>query len=294
LVDLLLSKGYNITVLDRLVPHTSEVKWIDGDLRWVGDCDRAVRGVDAVFHLAARISVDESLDYVHEYFNDNILSTLNIIRAAKQHGVSRFIYTSTCEVYGDVNEGKADETYPCNPTSPYAASKYAAERAVLAFGRSYGLNVTVVRPFNAFGERQKAFRAGSVIPTFILLALQGKTLTVHGDGSQVRDYVYTKDIAEAHVKVLEGNLPNLTILNVATGNPITIRQIAEKISKRINNAEIKFVPDPRGEAQLKRSVGDFSKIKRMLDWSPKWGFDEALDRVIDYYKSMNPRYYSEK
>jgi len=293
-VDLLLSKGYNVTVLDRLVPHTSEVKWIDGDLRWVGDCDRAVRGVDAVLHLAARISVDESLDYVHEYFYDNLLSTINLIRAVKQHGVSRFIYTSTCEVYGDVNEGKADETYPCNPTSPYAASKYAAERAVLAYGRSYGLNVTVIRPFNAFGERQKAFRAGSVIPTFILLALRGKPLTVHGDGSQMRDYVYAKDIAEAHVRVLEENPPNLTIFNVATGNGITIREIAEKISARINNAEIKFVKDPRGEAQLRRSVGDGSKIKRLLGWSPQWTFDKALDRVVDYYKSVNLKYYSER
>ena len=128
-----MGKDYEVTVLDRLIPLSSEVKWIEGDLRWVGDCDKAVRGVDAVFHLAARISVDESLDYVYEYFNDNILSTLNIMRAAKRHGVQRFIYTSTCEVYGDVAKGKADETYPCNPTSPYAASKYAAERAALAF-----------------------------------------------------------------------------------------------------------------------------------------------------------------
>ena len=289
-----MGKDYEVTVLDRLIPLSSEVKWIEGDLRWVGDCDKAVRGVDAVFHLAARISVDESLDYVYEYFNYNILSTLNIMRAAKRHGVQRFIYTSTCEVYGDVAKGKADETYPCNPTSPYAASKYAAERAALAFGRAYGLNVTVIRPFNAFGERQKAFRAGSVIPTFTLLALQGKPLLVHGDGSQIRDYIYAKDIAGALMRVLEGSLPNLTILNVSTGNGITIREIAEKISARLNHAEIKFVKDPRGDAQLKRSVGDSSKINKMLGWSPKWSFDKALDKVIDYYKSVNLKYYSEK
>lgn len=287
LVEELLSKGYQVTVLDRRVPLASDAKWIDGDLRWIGDCDRAVRGVDAVFHLAARISVDESLDYVHEYFNDNVFSTLNMMRAAQKQGVSRFIYTSSCEVYGDIMAGRASEEYPCRPTSPYAASKHAAESAVMALGRSYDLEVTVVRPFNAFGERQKAFRSGSVIPTFVVSVLQGKPILVHGDGSQIRDYLYVKDIVQAHIKTLEGNPPNRSIFNVASGTGISLRQVAEKISERMGKAEIRYVEDPRGEAQLRRSIGDPSKIESLLGWSQQWSFDKALDPVIDHYKSAN-------
>ncbi len=292
LVNLLLEKDYDVVVMDRQAPPSSDIKWVQGDLRWIGDCDRAMRDVDAVLHLAARISVDESLDYAYEYFSDNVLSTINVLRVSKQRGVSHFIYTSSCEVYSDINVGAATETHPCNPISPYAVSKYAAERIALAFGKAYNLKVTVIRPFNTFGERQKAFRAGSVIPTFIISALQGKPLVIHGNGSQIRDYVYVRDIAEAHLKVLEGDYTESAIFNVATGKGITIREIAEKVKERIGSAEIKYVEDPCKAARLIRSVGDATKIRSTLGWAPKWSFDKALDRVVRYYKSLNTRFYS--
>ena len=244
----------------------------------------------AVFRLAARISVDESIEYVLQYFNDNLLCTLNVLNAALKNGVRKFVYTSTCEVYGDTFEGKADETHPCNPTSPYAASKYAAERAVLAFGRTHDFPVLVLRPFNTFGERQKPFTHGAVILTFIVLALQNKDLIVHGDGSQTRDYTYVKDLAEAHVFAMKSNAEKQSIFNVATGVGQSIKEISEQVLQLTGSkSKMRLVGDPRKGAQLKVSVGDSNKL-RSLGWHPRRDFGEALRKTIEWYKPQLSQY----
>jgi nucleoside-diphosphate-sugar epimerase/intein/homing endonuclease len=153
----LLSRGHEVKVFDRRVPKSDRVEWLDGDLRWLGDCDRAVRGADAIIHLAARISVDESLEYIWQYFNDNLMSTVNLFLAAAKNGVNRIVFTSSCEVYGETPEKGATEEAACNPTSPYAASKYAAERAALSFKRVHPeLKLAVMRPFNSILADQLA------------------------------------------------------------------------------------------------------------------------------------------
>lgn len=286
----LVEKGHEVRVLDRRLPKSTNVEWVDGDLRWIGDCDRAMRDIDVVFHLAARISVDESIKYVLEYFSENLLCTLNLLDAALKNGVKRFIYTSTCEVYGDTIGQMADETFPCNPTSPYAASKYAAERAALAFGRTYDLPVVVLRPFNTFGEDQKPFIAGAVIPTFIILALRNQDLVIHGDGSQTRDYTYVKDLAEAHAFVSTTPLERQAILNASSGVGHSIRDIAEQILRLTKSeSRLRFVDDPRKGAQLVKSVGNSAKL-RSLGWHRNWKFEEGLERTIDWYKSELSRY----
>jgi UDP-glucose 4-epimerase len=283
LVDLLIKKGYQVRVLDRRVPKVSGVEWMEGDLRWLGDCDRAVRGVDAVMHLAARISVDESLDFVWEYFNDNLMATINIFHASITRGVNRIIFTSSCEVYGNTPPTGAREDHPCNPTSPYAASKYAAERAALAFKHVFPhLKLTILRPFNTFGEWQRPFRAGAVIPTFILSALQNKPLVIHGKGDQTRDFLYVKDIALAHVLALEKEIEG--IFNIASGVPRTIISVAEAIVKRLGMGRIEFQPDPRGGAQVQTSVGNAENFMKASGWKPEHDFEKALDEVVRWYK----------
>jgi nucleoside-diphosphate-sugar epimerase len=291
LVDSLAEKGYDTRVMDRHPPKNENVEWSDGDLRWMGDCDKATKDVDVVFHLAARISVDESLDYVWHYFNDNYLTTVNLCSASLKNKIKRLIFASSCEVYGDINEGMVgDENQPCDPISPYAASKYASERAAVAFCQSFALPLTVIRAFNTFGERQRPFRAGSVIPTFILMALQNKNINIHGDGNQVRDYTYVKDVVDAYLLSLEKNLGDLEIFNIASGIPRTVNEIAHKV---INHSESKskitYADDPRGKAQIRRSVGCAEKARKVLGWKPKYDFDESLKGVIKYYKNLSPR-----
>ncbi len=273
-------------MFDRRVPKAEGVDWLDGDLRWGGDCDRAVRNTDVVLHLAARISVDESLDYIWHYFNDNLMSTVNLFMAAARHKVNHVLFTSSCEVYGETPKMGAGEDAPCNPTSPYAASKYAAERAALTFKRVHPeLKLAVLRPFNTFGEWQKPYRAGAVIPTFILEAQKNHTLSIHGDGNQTRDFVYVKDIAKAHVDVMEKEQEG--IFNIASGKSRTINSIAESIVKLVGNGTVKHVVDARKGAQLLYSVGDSSKLQKATGWKPTHEFEPTLKRVIEWYATHN-------
>lgn len=287
IVEELKSRGHSVKVFDRRVPKVEGLEWLDGDLRWAGDCDRAVRNVDGIIHLAARISVDESLDYIWNYFNDNLMSTVNLFMAAAKHKVNSVVFTSSCEVYGETPRSGANEEAPCNPTSPYAASKYGAERAALTFERVHpALNLAVLRPFNTYGEWQKPYRAGAVIPTFIMEALEGRSLRVHGKGDQIRDYVYVKDIARAHVEVLEKGCEG--IFNVASGNPRSINSIAETIVKLVGKGNIEHVPDARKGAQLRYSVGNASKLAKSTGWRPVHSFEPTLKGVIRWYQRNQP------
>jgi len=292
LVDLLCEKGHRVRVADRHVPYRGDVGYMRTDLSWLGDAMKATEGIDVVYHLAARISVDESLDLVRQYFHDNLMSTVNVCLAAQRSHVKRFIYISSCEVYGNVAEGKADEQYPCNPTSPYAASKYSAERAAIACCTSSNIPIIVLRPFNTFGERQKAFRAGSVIPTFILQAIHDKALQIHGDGLQTRDYLYVKDIVQAMAKTSELSLKTLQdehwmnplILNIASGTEQSILGLAQKIVALVGSGYISHVSNPRKTAQLVRSVGNAELAQHLLNWKPSISFDTALQQVVKYYR----------
>ena len=286
IIEELQSRGHVVKVFDRRVPKAKGVEWLDGDLRWLGDCDRAVIGCDAIMHLAARISVDESLEYLWHYFNDNLMSTVNLFMAAAKRGVNQVLFTSSCEVYGETPEKGATEEAPCNPTSPYAASKYAAERAALTFKRVHPeLKLAVLRPFNTFGEWQKPYRAGAVIPTFILEGMKGRPLKVHGDGTQTRDFVYVKDIAKAQVDVLEKQCEG--IYNIASGKSRTINSVADAVIKTIGKGKVEHVPDARKGAQLNFSVGDSAKIRRDAGWTPAHDFESALRKVAEWYASSD-------
>jgi nucleoside-diphosphate-sugar epimerase len=202
-------------------------------------------------------------------------------------GKTTFSGNSSCEVYGETPRSGATEEAPCNPTSPYAASKYAAERAALTFKRVHpGLKLAVLRPFNTFGEWQKPYRAGAVIPTFILEALKDRALKIHGKGDQTRDYVYVKDIARGHVDVMEKEREG--IFNIATGRARTINSIAKSIVDAVGKGTIEHVPDTRKGAQLKYSVGDASKIEAQTGWRPVSKFEPTLRRVIEWYQTNDP------
>ena len=227
--------------------------------------------------------MEESVYYIWNYFNDNLMSTVNLFMAAAKHEVNHILFTSSCEVYGETPKTGAREDAPCNPTSPYAASKYAAERAALTFTKVHpGLRLAILRPFNTFGEWQKPYRAGAVIPTFILESLKGKPLRVHGEGRQTRDYVYVKDIARGHVDVLEKEEEG--IFNNATGRARTINSIAEAVVRLTGKGSIEHVPDSRKGAQLRYSVGDATKIEEATGWRPRSPFEPTLKKVVKWYE----------
>jgi dTDP-glucose 4,6-dehydratase len=292
-VDELLTRGHEVEVLSRpncnlsnlgdhknLVHHNADVSNREKVFSEINE------SFDGIIHLSALINVDQSLQEPLRFLDVNVAGTVNVMEAARKNRIPRFMYMSTCEVYGNVPTGKANEEHPTNPRSPYAVSKFAAERYVLAYSKSYPeLNIKIVRGFNQYGDRQSAEKFGAVIPKFITSALKGEKLRIFGDGKQTRDYIYVYDTARGIVDMFENDLPSGEIINFATGVDTSIKQVAEEICKVANidpNDSIEYIDGRAGE--LMRSAGDSSKAKRLLDWEPKIPFHYGIRQTYDWFK----------
>lgn len=287
LSEFLLKEGHEVTVLNtyskEIEPNVAmlanKVRVIYGSVTDRTIVDKTVRGQDVVFHLAANINVDESLKNPLSFLDVNVMGTHYVLEAVKEHHV-RLIYASTCEVYGDghtLKEGELlDETAELSPNSPYAASKAAADRWCNAYHKSFGVNVTIVRPFNIYGERQKNGMFGALIPILVRRALRGETLTVFGEGTATRDYLNIDDLVQAYNLVLHH--PELAgkAINFASGVNTQVKDIAEYIAKAFG-ANIEHGPARPGEVQ--RFPADIS-LARSIGFEPKVGIWEGIDRYI--------------
>ncbi len=287
LSEALVAQGHDVTVLNTYSSQTEanieslskHARIIFGSITDRTVVEKSVRGQDVVFHLAANINVDDSLKDPASFLDVNIMGTHNVLEAVRANH-SRLIYASTCEVYGDghtLKEGQLlDESAELSPNSPYAASKAAADRWCNAYHKSFGVNVTIVRPFNIYGERQKSGSGGALIPILVRKALRGETLTVFGEGTATRDYLNIDDLIEAYMLVLHH--PELAgkAINFASGTNTQIKEIAEYIAKAFG-ANIEHGPARPGEVQ--RFPADIS-LARSIGFEPKVGIWEGIDRYI--------------
>lgn len=278
-----LDAGHDVTVLntwsERTVRHLDAigngVRTVFGSVTDPEIVGKTVRGHDVVVALAARINVDESIRSPAAVTAVNVLGTQNVLEAAVSHGI-RVIYASSCEVYGAAGPLPATEESCLRPKSPYAATKAGADRLCFAYFETYGLDVTVVRPCNVYGERQKDGGGGAVIGVFVSNALRGLPLTVFGSGEQRREYMHVSDVVAAYDLVL--NRPDLAgeTLNCGTGETVSVREIAESIAGRLD-AEIEYGPPRPGEVDA--FLLDSTKIRR-LGFAPKMAFQEGLERYV--------------
>lgn len=256
--------------------------------------DKSVRGHDAVFHLAGHINVDESLEDPFIFLEANVLGTYNVLEAVKKYQ-SRLILASTCEVYGDGHDlsegGILNETAELKPNSPYAASKTAADRLSHAYYKSYDLNVTIVRSFNVYGERQKSGQFGALIPIMVEKAMRGEDLTIFGDGNANRDYSNISDVVQAYTMVLNNNEKlRGKVINFASGENITVKDIVRYIASKFN---VKVIHGPARPGEVMRFPADISFAKS-LGFSPKISIWQGIDRYIDWAKKENSKKNGEK
>jgi nucleoside-diphosphate-sugar epimerase len=246
---------------------------------------KTARDHDVVFHLAANINVDKSLDDPGSFLETNVMGTYHVLQAAREYG-SRVIFASTCEVYGDGHalapDALLDETAELRPNSPYAASKAAADRLCYSYNRSHGLDVTMVRPFNIFGERQKSGAFGALIPILVRRAIAGQDLTVFGDGSATRDYLHVSDVIEAYRLVLES--PNLTgrAINFASGTNTSVRDIAEYIAANFSAGVVQGPARPGEVTRFPASIA----LAKSIGFAPKVGIWQGIDRYIEWAKEQ--------
>jgi len=242
----------------------------------------AFQNVDTIFHLAAAISVPESLEKPKEYVDINVNGTLNVIEAAKKCGVRRVVFSSSAAIYGDEPSlPKTEDMDPCL-LSPYSLTKLDGEFFLEMYGTET-LSAVSLRYFNVFGPRQDADSPyAAAIPKFINQALINKDIGVFGNGTQTRDFIYVKDIAKAnlHAATIEPGL-----YNVCNGKPTIISPLAEKIVEIMKSKSIiNYLPERPGD--IKHSLGSNEKIK-VSGWKPESSFDNSLKETIEYYKEMD-------
>lgn len=266
------------------------IEIFQGDIRDPHGVEKAMEGVDAVFHLAALIAIPFSYYSPDTYVDTNIKGTLNILQAARSRDISRTLITSTSEVYGTAQYVPIDESHPFQGQSPYSATKIGADRLAESFYRSFQLPVTIVRPFNTFGPRQSA---RAVIPTIIMQLLAGKTEIKLGAVCPTRDFNYVKDTANGFIEIYESNKTIGEEINIATQKEISIGEVAQELIDKINpNAKIicdrkRLRPD---KSEVNRLLGSNEKIIRLTNWRMQYSFEQGLVETIEFIRENIDKY----
>ncbi|MCK6556211.1 GDP-mannose 4,6-dehydratase [Candidatus Binatia bacterium] len=256
---------------------------LTGDLAASGAIDQiAALDIDVVFHLAADAWVTRSLTAPVDVFNNNVQSTLNVLEAVRRSGRNpRVVVTSSSEIYGTATTDRIAESHPLEPTSPYAASKVACDRLAIAWHRTFGTEVAIIRPFNTYGPRH----VYDVIPLFIRAALRGEPLTIHGTGEQSRDFTYVTDMVEAFLTM--GAHPEAVgrAVNFGTGNDVTIGTVARYVREITGcRSEIVHVDDRR--AQVHRLCCDAALAQRLFGWRPAVGLRDGIERTAAWARGF--------
>lgn len=277
--------------LDTLPQDIMEnVEVFTGDVRDPNGVREAMKGTDAVFHLAALIAIPFSYHSPDAYVDTNIKGTLNVLQAAKQLDLDKVLITSTSEVYGTAQYVPIDESHPYQGQSPYSATKIGADRLAESFYRSFGLPVAIVRPFNTYGPRQSA---RAVIPTIITQLLAGKEEIRLGSLTPTRDFNFVKDTAQGFIEIYRSDKTVGEEINIATQNEISISELAEELIKQIN-PQAKIVCDEERlrpeKSEVNRLLGSNEKIKMLTDWEPRFTFEEGLAQTIDFFRDNLEKY----
>ena len=279
------NQGHHVTVLDSLRTGFEKnleglnVDFIKGDIRNKDLVQDITQNIDAIFHLAALVSVPESLLKLNECVDINVLGTINLLDAAKNNPNCKVILSSSAANYGDNPVLPKVETMVPEPMTPYAVTKLDGEYYLKMYLQQYNLQTASLRYFNVFGPRQNPKSAyAAAVPIFINKALKNEPITIYGDGLQTRDFIYVKDVVKANL--LASQKGNETY-NVALGHSTSILELAEKIIEITNSkSEIQFLEARPGD--IKHSKANVSKFNQ-LGFKPQYNIDHALNETIEFY-----------
>ena len=295
LCEAILNMGYRVRCLDDLSTGKQEnvdmflgnlnYTFIKGDIKDFDTCMKACEGVDYVLNQAAWGSVPRSIEMPLFYCANNIQGTLNMLEAARQNGVRKFVYASSSSVYGDEPNLPKTEGREGNLLSPYALTKRCDEEWAKQYTMHYGLDTYGLRYFNVFGRRQDPDGAyAAVIPKFIKQLMNNEQPTIHGDGKQSRDFTYVENVIEANLKAcLAPHEAAGQSFNIAYGGREYLIDIYHTLAKALGkDLEPIFGPDRKGD--IKHSNADISKAKKLLEYDPEYDFASGLNEVIEWYR----------
>ena len=290
-VKKLLAEGQRVVALDDLsngrlmnideFRDSPDFLFIEGDIKERDKLEQVFAGgVDLVYHLAASINVQDSIDDPRTTFDNDVTGTFNILEECRRQNI-KMVFMSTCMVYErSMDETGITEEHPVKPASPYAASKLAGEALTLSYYYAYGLPTVVVRPFNTYGPFQKSSGEGGVVAIFIQRELAGKELNIYGDGTQTRDLLYVEDCADFVIRAGMDKRANGQVLNAGLGRDISVNELARMIGGNAGN--IRHVAHIHPQSEIQKLLCDYSKARELLDWQPRISLEEGLQRTREW------------
>jgi UDP-glucose 4-epimerase len=298
LVDRLIKEKSHVTVLDDFFSGTIEnlqkhlgpkrITLVKGDVRNSADVRKAINGVSTIFHLAAIIDVQSSMKDPKLTNDVNVNGTLSVLKESLIANVERFIYVSTCAVYGEAQYLPITEEHPIAPISPYGASKFEAEKHCKTYNHTYGLETCCLRLFNVYGPRQSIGPYSGVITRFINDLEKGHSLIIYGDGKQTRDFIHVKDVVSACLLAMEKRHEQCEAVNIGTGKPTSINELANILMKLSGQTDLKPIYRAPREGDIRNSYADISKAQKMLNFEPKIGLEEGLESLVKHKFSLKP------
>ena len=298
--------GHDVVVLDNLDPfyhvdikhHTVDTchraaaanggsyEFVEGDVRDAELVTELVEDADYVFHQAAQAGVRPSVESPREYDEVNVDGTLNLLDAARVHGVERFVMASSSSVYGKPRYLPYDESHPTTPVSPYGVSKLAAERYLCAYSEVYDLPAVALRYFTVYGPRM---RPNMAISNFVSRCLDGEPPIVYGDGTQTRDFTFIDDVVEANLALLDTDAADGEAMNVGSTDNIEIRTLAEEIRDHLA-PDLDVVYEDRHDADAEHTHASTEKANDRLDYEPSYTIRDGVEAFIEWYRDNRDWY----
>lgn len=287
-VRFLLNKGWKVRVIDNLSSGYKinldglDVEFIEGDVTDAQATRDACEGVDVVFHLAACVGRQKSIDDPILDASTNVLGAVNVLEGMQKHGVRRIVYSSSAAIFGELLTPSIAEDHPQNADSPYGVSKLAAEKMILAYSGIYDITGVCLRYFNIYGVNQRFDLYGNVIPIFAKRLFSGEPITIYGDGEQTRDFVNVKDVATANYLAATSGV-GTGVYNLGSGESITINRLAAMMQE-ISGIDNGIVYAPRRAADVLHCKADTSKVYRELGFKASVGLEKGLAEYLKWFK----------
>lgn len=293
LVEGLVARGKSVRVVDNLStgkrgnlePWLGKIEFVEGDLRDPAVCKRVCAGVGVILHEAALPSVPKSVADPVASHDHNINGTFNLLAAARDAKVKRFVYAASSSAYGESPTLPKIETMPTSPLSPYAVNKLVGEYYCRVFAECYGMATVSLRYFNVFGPRQDpASQYAAAIPAFVTHILKGEPPTVYGDGEQTRDFTFVENVVRANLLAAEADGLRGQVVNVACGEHVSVNQIIAAINQLLGKSvKPNYVPVRKGD--IKHSWADINAARALLKYEPAVTFSDGLKRSIEWYRT---------
>jgi UDP-glucose 4-epimerase len=287
LVRLLLAEGHEVTVLDNLssgyrrnLDPFPEVRLIEGDVRDVGAVGRAVRGAEAIFHLAASVGNKRSIEHPIEDSEINVIGTLRVLEAAQSMGARKVVFSSSAGIFGELKTLPIREDHPAEPISPYGASKLGAEKLCLVYSQLYPLETICLRYFNVYGVNQRYDAYGNVIPIFAHRMLHNLPVLIFGDGEQTRDFVNVEDVARANYQAALA-VGVSGAFNIASGATISINRLAE-LMRDLSGLDSHIEHGPPRAGDVRDSLADISAAQVAFGFQPSVIIEAGLARYMPW------------